>query len=261
MARTDGPCGIDIEEVTDRPAATLAVALTTRERELLGALVQRDAADPGHGNEDRIEREPGVDAGAERLWFTRFWAAKEAVAKARGTGLGGEPKRFEVSAADATLLTARAAGEDHRVRYRALTAPSRPRGPARSTSWPGRPSTTRRAKMTTELEGPRADTQPARSPAPDTATVLADISAILRVVLEEYGLDDFEITMETSFHDDLELESIDLVTLSAQLREFYGERVNFAAFIADRGLEEIIELTVGDLVGHVVDTLAVAEVR
>ncbi|MFD8419569.1 acyl carrier protein [Streptomyces sp. NPDC059466] len=115
--------------------------------------------------------------------------------------------------------------------------------------------------MTTELEGPRPDTQSAPSPAPDTATVLADISAILRVVLEEYGLDDFEITMETSFHDDLELESIDLVTLSAQLREFYGERVNFAAFIADRGLEEIIELTVGDLVGHVVDTLAVAEVR
>ena len=115
--------------------------------------------------------------------------------------------------------------------------------------------------MTTELEGPRQDTQPARSPASDAATVLADISAVLRVVLEEYGLDDFEITVETSFHDDLELESIDLVTLSAQLREFYGERVNFAAFIADRGLEEIIELTVGDLVGHVVDTLAVAEVR
>ncbi|MEV6530421.1 beta-ketoacyl synthase N-terminal-like domain-containing protein [Streptomyces sp. NPDC051639] len=129
MARTDGPCGIDIEEVTDRPAATLAVALTTRERELLGALVQQTPADPGHENEDRTEREPGVDAGAERLWFTRFWAAKEAVAKARGTGLGGEPKRFEVTAADATLLTVRAAGEDHRVRYRALTAPQPSAGP------------------------------------------------------------------------------------------------------------------------------------
>ncbi|MER6435629.1 MULTISPECIES: phosphopantetheine-binding protein [unclassified Streptomyces] len=115
--------------------------------------------------------------------------------------------------------------------------------------------------MTTDLEGPGTDPRSAPAPAPDAATVLADLSAVLRVVLEEYGLDDFEITMETSFHDDLELESIDLVTLSAQLREFYGERVNFAAFIADRGLEEIIGLTVGDLVGHVVDTLAVAEVR
>ena len=115
--------------------------------------------------------------------------------------------------------------------------------------------------MTTELDGTRTGAEQERGPAPDEATVLADISAILRVVLEEHGLDDSEITMETSFQDDLELESIDLVTLSAQLREFYGERVNFAAFIADRGLEEIIALTVGDLVGHVVDTLAAAEVR
>lgn len=93
----------------------------------------------------------------------------------------------------------------------------------------------------------------------DETTVLADISAILHTLLEEYGLDDYEITPETSFHDDLELESIDLVTLSAQLREHYGERVNFAAFIADRGLEEIIALKVGDLIAYVVDSLAVAK--
>ncbi|WP_344526429.1 acyl carrier protein [Streptomyces albiaxialis] len=75
---------------------------------------------------------------------------------------------------------------------------------------------------------------------------------MLHEVLGEYGLDDAEITMDTLFHDDLELESIDLVTLSAALRGHYGDSVNFAAFIADRGLEEIIALTVGDLVRHVV---------
>lgn len=112
--------------------------------------------------------------------------------------------------------------------------------------------------MTTELDRPVAPSDGERTTAaPDQETVLADISVILRAVLEEYGLDDSEIALDTSFHDDLELESIDLVTLSAQLREFYGERVNFAAFIADRGLEEIIALTVGDLVGHVVDSLGV----
>ncbi|MFE2134795.1 beta-ketoacyl synthase N-terminal-like domain-containing protein [Streptomyces sp. NPDC059466] len=135
MARTDGPCGIDIEEVTDRPDATLAVALTTRERELLGFLVRRTVADTGHHhqdrdrNEDRDQNGSGADAGARRLWFTRFWAAKEAVAKARGTGLGGEPKRFEVTAADDTRLTVRTAGEDHRVRHCALTAPQPSAGP------------------------------------------------------------------------------------------------------------------------------------
>ncbi|HET6710152.1 acyl carrier protein [Amycolatopsis sp.] len=85
--------------------------------------------------------------------------------------------------------------------------------------------------------------------------VLAQLSGMLRELLEEYGLDDTEITMETTFHDDLELESVDLVALSGQLREHYGDRVNFANFIAERDLDEIIALTVGELVRHIVASL------
>jgi acyl carrier protein len=85
--------------------------------------------------------------------------------------------------------------------------------------------------------------------------VLAEVSGILRVLLDEYGLDDADIAMDTKFHDDLELESIDLVGLSGQLREHYGDKINFAAFIAARGLEEIIQLTVGDLVDYIVASL------
>jgi acyl carrier protein len=87
------------------------------------------------------------------------------------------------------------------------------------------------------------------------AAVLAQLGGMLRELLEEYGLDDAEITMETTFHDDLELESVDLVALSGQLREHYGERVNFATFIAERDLDEIIALTVGELVRYIVASL------
>lgn len=87
-------------------------------------------------------------------------------------------------------------------------------------------------------------------------TVLTDITAMLRELLEEYGLDDAEISRDTKFHDDLELESIDLVALSGQLRDHYGDQVNFAEFIAARELDEIIALTVGELVDHVVTSLA-----
>ncbi|WKX74118.1 acyl carrier protein [Streptomyces sp. XD-27] len=82
---------------------------------------------------------------------------------------------------------------------------------------------------------------------------------MLRILLEEYALDDAEITRETTFHDDLELESVDLVTLSGSLREHYGDRVNFAAFIADLELDEIIALTVGRLVDYVVASLRATE--
>lgn len=85
--------------------------------------------------------------------------------------------------------------------------------------------------------------------------VLAQLSGMLRELLEEYGLDDAEITMDTTFHDDLELESVDLVALSGQLREHYGDRVNFANFIAERDLDEIIALTVGELVRYIVASL------
>ncbi|MFD5813697.1 acyl carrier protein [Streptomyces sp. NPDC059618] len=76
---------------------------------------------------------------------------------------------------------------------------------------------------------------------------------------DEYGLDDVEIGMATTFNRDLELESIDLVTLSGLLEERYGGRVNFAEFLAGMEFDEIIELTVGRLVAYVVTSLKAAE--
>ena len=89
---------------------------------------------------------------------------------------------------------------------------------------------------------------------------LADIGGMLTTLLEdEYGLDDIEITMTTTFNRDLELESIDLVTLAGLLQERYGRQVNFAEFLAGMEFDEIIELTVGRLVEYVVQSLKAAE--
>lgn len=93
----------------------------------------------------------------------------------------------------------------------------------------------------------------------DEEAVLADIRGMLLTLLEEYGEEDLEIGMTTTFNRDLELESIDLVTLAGLLREHYGNRVNFAVFLAGMEFEEIIELTVGRLVEYVVHSLKAAE--
>jgi acyl carrier protein len=88
------------------------------------------------------------------------------------------------------------------------------------------------------------------------AVVLREISGILRRVREEYELADVvEITMDTRFQEDLELESIDLVELAGHLDARYGNQVNFAEFIADLELEEIIQLDIGRLVDFVVACL------
>ena len=66
---------------------------------------------------------------------------------------------------------------------------------------------------------------------------------------------DGPIAMDTSFDADLQLESIEFVALSEQLLVTYGERVDFVTWLAGMELDDIIALTVGDVVGFVVSSL------
>ena len=56
------------------------------------------------------------------------------------------------------------------------------------------------------------------------------------------------ITMATSFNADLELESIEFVALAEKLQQRYGESVDFVGWISRKELDQIIGLTVGELV-------------
>jgi acyl carrier protein len=89
----------------------------------------------------------------------------------------------------------------------------------------------------------------------DEQAVLAELTGMIGIVLEDIGTLDTEVTLDTTFRDDLDLESIDLVALGGLLGERYGDRVNFAEFVADLDLERIIALTVGDLVEYVLISL------
>lgn len=77
--------------------------------------------------------------------------------------------------------------------------------------------------------------------------VLAELSEMIVDVIGEDYLLDVAITMETSFQDDLEIESIEFVALSEKLYERY-DKVDFVEWIADKDLDEIIGLRVGELV-------------
>lgn len=99
-----GACGIDIEEIADRPRATVETSCDTAELTLLDALVARST-------------------GSGALWFTRFWAAKEAVAKARGTGLRGRPAEYRVVTADERRARVVAGGRLYEVRLEETANP------------------------------------------------------------------------------------------------------------------------------------------
>lgn len=88
--------GIDIEQITDRDDRTVAALLTEAERHLLDDHCTSVTERPS--------------------WVTRFWAAKEAVAKGAGTGLGGRPHRFSVERIEGMRLLV-ATGENAPSRW------------------------------------------------------------------------------------------------------------------------------------------------
>ncbi len=77
---------------------------------------------------------------------------------------------------------------------------------------------------------------------------LAVVTELIHEVIGEDWVRETPIDMETSFGDDLEFESIEVVTLSEKLQERYGEKVNFVGWLSELELDEIINLRVGQLV-------------
>jgi acyl carrier protein len=88
--------------------------------------------------------------------------------------------------------------------------------------------------------------------------VLDEITAILAEVLGEEFILGTEVTAETSFSEDLALESIEFVELSEKLQDRYGTRVNLADFVAGMDIDGIMALTVGQLARYIEAQLAAA---
>ena len=92
-------------------------------------------------------------------------------------------------------------------------------------------------------------------------TILEEVVGILVDVIGEDFLLDVEVTSETSFNDDLAVESIEFVALAERLRERYGDKVDFVAFVGEMDLEEIVSMTVGRLVTHIHECISDSGVK
>jgi acyl carrier protein len=88
--------------------------------------------------------------------------------------------------------------------------------------------------------------------APYTADVLDVVRDMLVDVIGSEYLIDLTLELDTSFDQDLELESLEFVALAERLLQHYGGQVDFVAWLATMELDEIIGLTVGDLVAFIV---------
>ena len=79
------------------------------------------------------------------------------------------------------------------------------------------------------------------------ATVVNIIKEVVGDDIELYG----PISRSTSVNSDLALESIDLVVISEKIQAMYGDKIDFAQWLSSMELDEIIKLTIGDLVDYI----------
>ena len=103
----------------------------------------------------------------------------------------------------------------------------------------------------TEAAGPTAGAAPTLT----REGVLAQLEQILLEVVGDDLLMDGPLTPETAFSEDLQLESIEFVALAEELLNTYGEKVDFVTWMSGMELDQVVNLTAGQVVDFVVTSL------
>jgi acyl carrier protein len=78
-----------------------------------------------------------------------------------------------------------------------------------------------------------------------------DMAAALAAATGDESLPRAGISAATRLECDLCLDSLDLAALGALLRDRYGTAVDLVGYVAGLDIDEIIELTVGDVTDYV----------
>ena len=93
----------------------------------------------------------------------------------------------------------------------------------------------------------------------DSEITEAEVLKVVReqlLMIMELEPDEIEIEMESRFQDELELESIEMIALGDAVKIYYSAidvdgaqlDVDFAAWLSQLSIEQLMELSVGDLV-------------
>ena len=81
---------------------------------------------------------------------------------------------------------------------------------------------------------------------------------IIDVVGQEF-YEECEVGLDSTFAEDIELESMEMMEIAERLMVTYEGRVDFVAWFADMELEEIIDLTLGQVIDFIVKSLESTE--
>jgi len=102
------------------------------------------------------------------------------------------------------------------------------------------------------IPGDVPDSRNIRDAGSHADTVLAELTVFLVDIVGDELLVTGEVTREARFTEDLALESIEFVALAERVQARYGEGVDLIGLLAEMDIDEIMDMSVGHLVDHIV---------
>lgn len=82
-------------------------------------------------------------------------------------------------------------------------------------------------------------------------TVFAAVVANIRATIAEDWVFDFPFTADTRFNRDLEIESIEFVKIADAIQSHFGRDLDILGWLADKTVDELIDLSLGELAEHI----------
>jgi acyl carrier protein len=90
-------------------------------------------------------------------------------------------------------------------------------------------------------------------------SVRTTVETALRDVVGDWYYEECQIGLDSTFAEDIQLESMEVMEVAEKLMDAYEGRVDFVAWFADMELDALVELTVGHIVDFIVASLESAE--
>ncbi|WP_343113976.1 phosphopantetheine-binding protein [Mucilaginibacter sp.] len=73
---------------------------------------------------------------------------------------------------------------------------------------------------------------------------------ITEVIGEEF-VEEMDITPESSFTKDLEMDSIEIVSFSEKIKAYFGNQIDFTGWLSSMDLDQLINLNLGMIINYI----------
>lgn len=73
---------------------------------------------------------------------------------------------------------------------------------------------------------------------------------ITEIIGEEF-VEEMDITINSSFTKDLEMDSIEIVSFSEKVKNYFGEEIDFTGWLSSLDLDQLIDLNLKDIIQYI----------